>query len=49
MWVELIFVLTLNKYQKLDVIGIGGKKFLLIPKAFSVEMLLSSAYPFMAK
>ena len=32
--VALIFVLTSNKYLKLDVIGKDGKYFIFIPKAF---------------
>ena len=43
------FVLTLNKYYKLDVIFEYAKKFLFIPKHFSVEMLLPNAYHIVKK
>ena len=38
MWVELIFVLKLNKYYMLHAHGKYGKYFIFIPKAFSVKI-----------
>ena len=49
MWIELILVLTLNKYYKLHAIGKYDELFIFIPNHFSVEILLCSAYLIMVK
>ena len=50
MWVELLFVLALDRYHNIDVVGEYSRYFLLIPQAFfSVEILLHNAYNLMAE